>query len=437
MVAALLVLGCASRPPSPDGGSARLLSVEDTRALARAYRDGLGAYYRQPQDLAGASAGFSRALALNPGADSLLYTLAQVAAEAGRPEEAFGWLEKLAAGETTLVPQAQDFPGLGGERFTRIVEAISAKAPSSHAAIAFTLGERDLIPEGIAHDPGPDRFLVGSIRKRKVVSVRRDGTASDLVRPVASGIRSPLGMTVDAQRRRLWVATNAAPTSEGFAESDRGRSELVQVNADSGALVARFPRHTPGRHLLNDVAVNALGDVYVTDSEAGEVLRLKQTVAPGTDGFEVVVPAGELFYPNGLALGPDGTQLFVADAVQGITRVELATGERAPLRHAAGVTTRDIDGMYWWADGLVAVQNGTGAGRVGRFILSPDRSEVARFEVLEVNHPSFLIPTTGAIAGDALYVIADSQIRSFDAEGRIFPPERLRPIDVIRVPLRR
>ena len=432
-----MIVGCASRPEAPDSGASRVLSVDDTRALSRAYRDALGAYYGQPQDLTAASAGFSRALALNPGADSLLYTLAQVAAEAGRVEEAFGWLEKLAASGSTLVPRAQDFPGLGGERFARLVEAVSATVPASHAPVAFTILERDLIPEGIAHDPDRDVFLLGSIRKRKVVAVRRDGTATDLVRPADAGMLSPLGMAMDARRRRLWIATNAAPTSEGFAQADRGRSELVQVDADTGGIAARYPRRTAGRHLLNDVAVDARGDVYTTDSEAGEVLRLRTSAAAGTDAFEVVVPAGELFYPNGLALGPDGASLFVADAVQGITRVRLATSERTVLRHAPGLTTRDIDGMYWWADGLVAVQNGTGAGRVVRFTLSPDGTEVARFEVLEANHPSFLIPTTGALAGDALYVIADSQIRSFDAQGRIWPPERLRPVEVIRVPLRR
>lgn len=433
----LLALGCASKPASPNGAGSRPLSEDDTRALAGAYRDAHAAYDKQPQDFAAAAAALSRALAVNPGADSLLYTLAQVTAEAGRTEEAFGWLEKLAASGTTLVPQTQDFPSLERERFGRIAQQISVTIPASHAPIAFTIAERDLIPEGIAYDPGRDRFLLGSIRKRKVIAVQRDGTVSDLVRPAASGLLSPLGMTVDAPRRRLWMATNASPRSEGFAASDRGRSELVQVDADTGVLVARYPRRTPGPHLFNDVAVDAQGDVYVTDSRADEVLRLRSTAPPGTDAFEVLVPAGELVYPNGLTLGLDGTDLFVADEVQGLTRIRLGTGQRAVLRHGPGVTTRDLDGMYWRAGGLVAVQNGTGGGRVVRFALSPDGTEVTRFEVLEANHPSFLLPTTGALADDALYVIADSQIRSFDAEMHLWPPDRLRPVEVLRIHLSR
>jgi hypothetical protein len=41
------------------------------------------------------------------------------------------------------------------------------------------------------------------------------------------------------------------------------------------------------------------------------------------------------------------------------------------------------------------------------------------------------------VVGDALYVIANSQLRSFDAQGRLWPLERLRPVEVLRVPLRR
>ena len=148
------------------------------------------------------------------------------------------------------------------------------------------------------------------------------------------------------------------------------------------------------------------------------------------------MPAGELIYPNGIALSQDGRTLYVADFVQGITAVRLDSGDRTIVRHALGLTTRDIDGMYLHGNSLVAVQNGTGTGRVVRFVLSPEGDQIVRTEVLEANHPSFILPTTGTIVEDAIYVVANAQLRSFDADGNIWPHEKLHPIDIIRVPLR-
>lgn len=69
-----------------------------------------------------------------------------------------------------------------------------------------------------------------------------------------------------------------------------------------------------------------------------------------------------------------------------------------------------------------------------RPILAPALDRVVRVEVLEAGHPAFDIPTTGALVGDALVYIANSQLRSF-AGGKIFPAERLRPIEVLRLAL--
>lgn len=435
LLLAIAASGCASRqagPTTQPPSTTDLISADDARALAVAHRQAAGAYFGG--DLPGAVDAFSRALALNPGTDSLLYTLGAVSAEAGRTEDAYKWLERLAETKSDLVPQPKDFPGLSGDRFDRLAQAMATHVPR-HGEVTFTLAERDLIPEGIAYDPAKKTFFVSSIRKRKVVAVREDGSVSDFVAPAAHGMLASLGMKVDAQRRHLWVASHASANMEGFTEADRGHAVLFRFDADSGRLLGRFPRQTPGKHLLNDVAIAADGTVYVTDSEAGEVLRLRPGVADG-DSFEVVVPGGELIYPNGLALSEDGHTLYVADFVQGLTTVDLGTGARAIVRHPRGVTTRDIDGMYLHEGSLLAVQNGTGAGRVVRFVLSADGQQVVRTEVLEANHPSFIIPTTAAIAGDAVYVLANSQLRAFDGEGKIWPAERLHPVQIVRVPLR-
>ncbi len=97
--------------------------------------------------------------------------------------------------------------------------------------------------------------------------------------------------------------------------------------------------------------------------------------------------------------------------------------------------THGFDGLYYREGALIGVDNGAGQGRVVRLHLSPTRDAVVRIEVLEAGHPSFRIPTTGAIVGDDLIYIANSQLRSF-TDDKIWPPERLVPVELLRLSLR-
>jgi hypothetical protein len=300
--------------------------------------------------------------------------------------------------------------------------------------VAFTLPERDLIPEGIAHDSVTGTFFVGSILKRKVVAIHPDGTPTDFATAQAHGLDAVLGMRVDPKRRILWVNSAAMPSMQGFNEGLRGRSTLHKFDLTTGRLLARYTRGPGGRHLLNDMALGTGGELYLTDSEAGEVLKLPADAPEGT-AFEVLVPGGNLFYPNGITLSEDGRTLFIADFVHGITVLRLDSGERLPLLHPRGATTRGVDGLYFHQGSLVAVQNGHGPGRIVRMTLSDSKDRILRTELLEANHPSFRIPTTGVIAGEALYLIANSQLRSMGADGQYLPPEQLEPVILLRIPL--
>jgi sugar lactone lactonase YvrE len=428
----LLALACAPRstPTPPPDVRGDVLAATEVEALSAAYLAAGAAFGRS--DFVAVATAFADGARINPGDDSLVYQQAAALALAGRHEEALVLLERMAAQGSALVPQARDFPGLAGERFAAIVSTTQAKIPGSRSALAFMLAERDLIPEGITLDPAHRTFFVGSIYRRKIVAIGPDGAARDLVASAADELYSPLGMRFDATRGSLWVASSALSTMQGFDRTTHtGRAALHEYDAATGRLRARYPRDSQQPHLLNDLVLGPRGELYVTDSEAGEVLQL--TPGPGAE-FEVLVPAGELHYPNGVALSDDASTLFVADFVHGLTAIHLADRRRTTLPHPRGASTRGIDGLYFHRGGLLGVQNGAGAGRIVRFELAPALDRVLGVEVLEAGHPSFEIPTTGTLDGDALVYIANSQLRSFDGD-KIFPAERLRPVSLLRLPL--
>lgn len=269
---------------------------------------------------------------------------------------------------------------------------------------AFRIPEKDLIPEGIAYDPADRTLFVGSLNKRKIVRVTADGKAEDFVTTGQDGLGPVLGLRVDPKRRWLWACTGSSARPES--------SYLFAFEIDGrGRLAKKVHLATPGPHLLNDLVVTSEGDVFATDSEGGTVVRLardKDELQPFAQGF---------IYPNGIALSADETALFVADGKAGLTLVERSTGQKRALSHPKGVSPSGIDGLYFYDGSLVAVQNGAGKPRVVRYHLDATFTGIVRIEILESRNPAFVIPTTAALAGEDLYVLATSNLEALGKDG--------------------
>jgi hypothetical protein len=103
----------------------------------------------------------------------------------------------------------------------------------------------------------------------------------------------------------------------------------------------------------------------------------------------------------------------VPDYVRGIAALGLQDRKLEWLQPARDVALSGIDGLYVYAGGFLAVQNGTNPPRVVR--LSHDLKEI---EVLEANTPGLGEPTHGVIAGDEFYFIANSGWGEYDDQGR-------------------
>jgi sugar lactone lactonase YvrE len=375
----------------------------------------------QEKDQAGAAIALARAARLDPRDDLVLYLTARTKLRLGRPEEALRALTRLDALGSDLVPVASDFAALAGDaRFQRLAAAAQARADAlgRNVTEAFRGSEAGLVPEGIARD-GTGAFFLGSIQRRKIVRIR-DGKSDELV-PTVRGFHAFLGLRVDEPRKLLWAATEADPDEDGFRPDDAGHSELVAFDLATGEPRARHSPPGGGKHLFNDLALAADGTLFVTDSEAGTVW----TLGPGETALRPLVPAGRLVYPNGIAWDEATRTLFVADTLA-IWRVRPESGELAPLPFRSGAALAGVDGLYLAGDWLIGVQNLAGPGRVVAWRLDRAHREVVERRVLVSAHPAFAVPTTGALARGALYLLANSTINGANRE---------QPPIVLKVPL--
>ncbi len=393
-----------------------------------AYRRGVAAL--EARDAVRASAELEQAAAGLPGHPDVLYLLAKAKALSGDSTGAILLLQQVVAvGYGGGAPADPAFAGLSEQAGYRALlprMAENTKAIAS-SVTAFTLPERDLIPEGIAWDPVGRTLFVGSLAKRKIVSVAADGRIRDFVPTGREGLGQVAGMKVDPVRRSLWACSLESEAADGTR-----RSALFRFDLSSGRLRQKLASPAGGKHLFNDLAVTKDGELYLTDSEEGSVYRLR----PGANGLEIFSPPGSLIYPNGIALSADERFLYVANE-PGIVVFEREAGRSFPLERPKDVSLAGIDGLSLHRGTLVGIQNGAEPHRVALFALSPSGDRVTAGQVLERGNPLFEIPTTGAVAGDVFYYLANAQLSALGPGGTVRDPEKRRPVVILMLELPR
>ncbi|MBV8052100.1 MAG: hypothetical protein JOZ80_12965 [Acidobacteriaceae bacterium] len=366
---------------------------------------------------------------LNRSPESLL-ELARAEVHVNQFTEAFRDLEEFVRmGQATdLLETSPEFAALRQQaRFAEIAKAMSANLTRvSLSSTAFQLSSSALLAEDLDYDPASKRFLISSVREKKIVWSDTSGTVHDFAK--APDNWPMLAIKIDSRTRVVW-ATEVALQGFIFApEADWGRSAIVCFKLDGGKLLRRIeaPRGTS----LGDMALAGNGDVIVSDGEGGGVYR----VTANAERLQRL-DDGDFISPQTPAVSPDGHRVFVPDYVRGIGILDLATKELKWLSMQGQFALNGIDGLYFKSGKLIAVQNGTSPERVVAFTLEPSFGKVLSEKIIEQSTETLGDPTHGVIVGDEFYYIANSGWDVIDEHGNLNPGAKMSEPRVMRVPL--
>jgi len=321
-----------------------------------------------------------------------------------------------------------DFSSLkDNKEFQKIVKRIEEKTrPLNTSSIAFSILEKDLIPEGMAYDPVEKAFYMGSIQKCKIIKIDKDGNVSDFTDPRQDGLVSLLGMRVDAERRVLWAASSYSFYKKSIPRELLGTAGIFKYDLRTKKLLKKYMLPQEEGHYLNDLTVSPDGSVYITDWLVHGIYK----ISAKTDTIEKLIDMPR--QPNGIDISDDGTKLFIAGNGMGV--LDMASKSYKELKYPPNMYVSG-DGCYFYKNSLIAVQNG-GFRKVSRFYLNDAQDEIVRSEPLEAYHPLFNIPTTGALAGNDFYFIANSQLRAFNRDGSLFPLSELEEVKILKIGLK-
>jgi len=327
----------------------------------------------------------------------------------------------MAAGDT-------DFSSLKDNKdFQQIVKRIEEKTrPLNTSSIAFSIPEKDLIPEGMAYDPVEEAFYVSSIQKCKIIKIDKQGNISDFTIPRQDGLLSVLGMRVDAYSRTLWAVSSYSFFKKHIPRKLLGTTGVFKYDLQTKKLLKKYMLPQEEGHYLNDLAIGPDGSVYITDWLVFGIYKISAEI----DTIEKLIDMPR--QPNGIDISDDGSKLFIAGNGMGV--LDIAAKSYKELKYPPNLYVSG-DGCYFYKNSLIAVQNG-GFRKVSRFYLNDAQDEIVRSEPLEAYHPLFNIPTTGALAGNDFYFIANSQLADYNRDGSLFPLSELEEVKILKIGLK-
>lgn len=251
-------------------------------------------------------------------------------------------------------------------------------------------------PEGVEWDAAGGRFLVGSLTFGTVSAVADDGTITPFIDD--ERFLSTAGLEIDAARNRLLVTNSQGWTFiNPFITGEAGLGIYDLTTGDRIAYADFTPIAPPGTRLFaNDVAVDAEGNAYVTNSFAPLIFRVSAEGVPSVLVQDERLGGGFIGL-NGIAYHPDG---YLLAAVAGLDRLV-----KVPLTDPAALTVIDID-VPVGGDGLLLLPDGdllVVAGREGVHRLrSADGWQTAQtVEVTETLSPA----TTATLRDGVPYVL--------------------------------
>ena len=229
-------------------------------------------------------------------------------------------------------------------------------APAAPAVVTFT--QAGLYPEGVQYDAANSRFLVTSLTTGRVGQVKDDGTYSTAF-PDDPKLVSAIGLYLDEPRSRVLAAISdpgANPArSTGATQGKLARLAIFNRSAPTAAptIVELGALRPNAGHFANDIAVDAQGNAYVTDSFSGIIYKVDATTNAASvfvESPQFAAPAGA-FGLNGIVFHPDG-YLLVAKSDDGkLFKIPLA----APTTFTTVATTQNLMA----ADGLLLQDNNT------------------------------------------------------------------------------
>lgn len=308
-------------------------------------------------------------------------------------------------------------------RYLAIVAAAPVALVSAPAAAVGSLpdtitipGEK-VFPESLT-STSDGSVIIGSIGQKTIYRVMPGAdTAQAWIKSETAGIANVLGVFADNRSKTLYACSNTmGPPGAAPAKN----AELFAFDLQSGTTRAHYTFPTD-KAVCNDIAVDAAGNIYATDTNNMQVVRLRK----GGAALEVWAGHGAFGPPGGVL---DGISVLGKRViVNALVTSKLFSVPIESDGKAGTVTEVKLDRAISHPDGMrsfgkhdVLIIEGGEGGRLSRIALEGNTGKVT---TLKEGYPDGPVAVT--VVGTTAYVL-EGQLMTFmhpPAAGVAPPPK--------------
>lgn len=269
-------------------------------------------------------------------------------------------------------------------------------APVISERITFSANRQ--YPEGITYSSQLDQFLVSSITQGKIGKVDLNGRYQDLIATDTSLV-SAIGIKV--YNGKLYVCnSDQGVSTKSKPTTTLKTAGLFVYDLASGTSVARYDLaklYPNSDHFANDIAFDAKGNAYVTDSFAPVIYKIPADTTQPSAIYSPLFAGGSGFNLNGIVYHPDNYLIVVKSNDGSLFKIDL---NGAPLpKQIVGPSLPNGDGMVFYNNDLYVVNN---RNRVSR-LRSTDSWNT--FTIVETDSTGYDQATTNVEAGGRIYTL--------------------------------
>ena len=225
------------------------------------------------------------------------------------------------------------------------------------------------LPESVLRDESNQRTLATSIVSRGLF-VQDDDEGWRETPLVGAG--SLGGIALDAPRGLIWVGSGVVDPTPDPETAFRGVIAIDRITLEERR---RVP--APEGVSISDIAVGPDGTVYGSDPVGGGIYM----AALGDATMQTFIAPGTFRSPQGIAVRPDNSALYVSDYRYGLAQVMIRSRTAYRMRAAEPMLLDGVDGLWLRGNELIAVQNGVQPHRITAFTLGQGIGVIASHRV--------------------------------------------------------
>lgn len=300
-----------------------------------------------------------------------------------------------------------------------------------------------VFPEGVLTLPNND-LLVGGFGDGSIQRINAKNEVTYFSKPGENGMVIAVGMHLDEQHHRLWVANFNFATASG-----KPGSNFKVFDSQTGKLLKTIPEHFIEGAFFNEVTQDDQGTVYVSNTFGPNIYSThfdssNASVFITNDLLKNPSP-DQPFGLNGLTITPDHRFLIASvmnRTIKGggrLVRIDLSNKKATSIALQADEATASFsgsDGMFFYKGQLLMVNVFSSAGAILSARFNADYSS-AQLKI----HPQFQSlydrPTASAIRNGKLYTV-NSQLNHIidDKDGQLNTPP-VTPFSIVGVSLKK